>query len=423
MKICAGFLMLGGLLLGQTPANYDEAKVPHFVLPELLRTRAGAAVTDAARWEKERRPEVFELLETGMFGKVKPKPADLRFELESMSREALGGKAVRKEVAIRAGGQDLHLLLYLPKGAKGPVPVFLGLNFTGNHTVAQDAGSRLAEVWSFDKAKGALVAKRGAESERGANASRWPVELILSRGYGVATMYYGDIEPDHPDGLALGVRQKLLRAGEQRPDANDWGALAAWGWGLSRMVDYLETDKDVDAKRLAVTGHSRLGKAALWAGARDARFAMVISNDSGEGGAALSRREFGETVAALNRSFPNWFCANYAQYNGREQEMPFDAHMLLALIAPRPLYVASASEDLWADPKGEFLAAVAVTPLYKLFGKSGVEGRELPPVGQAVGGEVHYHVRAGKHDITEFDWRQYLDFADRYLKPGAKTAR
>jgi len=423
MKICAGFLMCGGLLLAQTPPNYDEAKVPKYVLPELLRTRAGVAVTDSARWEKERRPEVHELLETGMFGKVKPKPADLRFELESMSREALGGRAIRKEVAIRAGGQDLHLLLYLPKGAKGPVPVFLGLNFTGNHTVAQDAGIRLAEVWSFDKAKGSLAAKKGTESERGSSAGRWPVELILSRGYGVATMYYGDIEPDHQAGLAFGVRQKLLRAGEQRPDANDWGALAAWGWGLSRMVDYLETDKDVDAMRLAVTGHSRLGKAALWAGARDPRFAMVISNDSGEGGAALSRREFGETVAALNRSFPNWFAGNYTQYNGREQEMPFDAHMLLALIAPRPLYVASASEDLWADPKGEFLAAVAATEVYRLYGLSGLAGRELPAVGQAVGGVVHYHQRAGKHDITEFDWRQYLDFADRYLKPGAKTAK
>jgi hypothetical protein len=185
---------------------------------------------------------------------------------------------------------------------------------------------------------------------------------------------------------------------------------------MSRMADYLETDADVDAKRLAIVGHSRLGKTALWAGAMDTRFRIVVSNDSGEGGAAISRRVFGETVADLNSRFPHWFCGNYRQYSGREAEMPFDAHMLLALAAPRPLYVASASEDRWADPKGEFLAAVAVGGVYELLGRKGVATDVMPQPDHPVGDTVRYHVRTGKHDITAYDWQQYLEFAERHFR-------
>jgi hypothetical protein len=413
------FTMLG---YSQQPgANYDEAKVPKYTLPDPLVLQSGAPVRDAGTWFHKRRPEILEIFRSQVYGRSPGRDAGTTFEVASIHEQALGGKATRKEVLVRFSkekdGPVMNLLLYLPAAAKGPVPVFLGWNFTGNHTVSRDPGIRLGEVWNKQQKQAA------SEDSRGSAASRWPVDLILERGYGVATAYYYDMEPDFDGGIRFGVRRLFFRPGQPAPADDDWGAIGAWAWALSRAMDYLETDRSVDPKRVIVHGHSRLGKTALWAGAQDERFAAVISNDSGEGGAALSRRRFGETIADLNRSFPHWFCANYRKYSGREDDLPVDQHMLLALIAPRPLYVASAEEDLWADPKGEFLSAVAAGPVYRLLGKQDLGTDRMPAAGQPIHNTMAYHVRPGKHDITAYDWEQYLNFADKQLKGAAANPR
>jgi hypothetical protein len=259
-----------------------------------------------------------------------------------------------------------------------------------------------------NKANG-IVNHRATEQSRGTEARRWPIEMIVKRGYAIATFYYGDLFPDHNDGRKDSILPYLTKD----EDAN---AISAWAWGLSRALDYLERDKDIDAKRVAVMGHSRHGKAALWAGAQDERFALVISNNSGESGASLARRNFGETVARINTAFPHWFNAKYKTYNDRVHELPVDQHEILALIAPRPLYVASAVEDQWADPRGEFLSALAASPVYKLLGKDGLNATQMPDLHQPLVSTIGYHLRAGVHDVTNYDWEQWLKFADRYLR-------
>ena len=417
VRILIASLAFGAVAVAQPAGtNYDESKVPKYTLPDPLVMKDGGRVRDAKTWVNRRRPEVFELLETRMFGRAPGRPQQMTFELASVDKGALGGKAVRKEIAINVSGQVLDLLLYLPADARGKVPVFIGLNFGGNQTIHADPGIRPAQVWRMDRETKKPVAQTAPADSRGSAAHQWQLDQIIARGYGLATIYYGDIEPDFDGMIQKSVRAHYLKPGEAAPRPDEWGAIGAWAWGLSRAVDYLETDPAVDAKRIAVMGHSRLGKTALWAGASDQRFALVISNDSGEGGAAISRRIFGETVKDLNTRFPHWFCGNYKEYSGRESEMPFDSHMLIALMAPRPVYIASAQEDLWADPKGEFLGGVAASPVYALFGKKGIATQAMPGIHQPVGDTVRYHVRAGKHDVTEYDWEQYLNFADEQLR-------
>jgi len=395
--------------------NYDESQVPKYTLPALLAMRSGEPVRDARTWTNRRRPEILELYRSQVFGRSPAKVPKLDYEVVTVDRQALGGKAVRKQVTVwfasRSGGPKMDILIYLPAAAKKPTPAFLSLGFSGNQAVNPDPGIPLGEEWVRDPATKAMVKHLAAEKSRGADASRWQVDKILEHGYALATVFYGDIEPDFNGGLQYGIRPLFFKPGQKDPAADEWGAIGAWAWGLSRAMDYLEKDRDIDAKRVAVIGHSRLGKTALWAGAQDTRFSIVISNDSGEGGAAISRRNFGERTEGLNTNFPHWFCGNFKQYNGREDQMPVDSHMLLALIAPRPLYVASAAEDLHADPRGEFLGAVNASPVYELLGKQGLGTDQMPGIHQPIMHTVGYHVRAGKHDITDYDWEQYLEFA------------
>lgn len=401
------------------PENRDESKVPPYELPDPLVLKNGRRVADAATWTRQRRPEVLELFRAEMFGRQPPAPATLRFKVFDETRGALGGKATRKQITIYFSadeqGPRMDLLLYVPSGAKHAVPAFLGLNFGGNQAINADPGIKMSSSWMRANAERGVVNNRATEATRGGYANRWDVDAILDRGYALATAYYGDIDPDCDDGFKNGIHPLFYRPGQTKPAPDEWGSIAAWAWGLSRALDYLERDSAIDSKRVAVMGHSRLGKTALWAGAEDERFAIVISNNSGCGGAKLSRRAFGESVHQINYSFPHWFCDNFEKYNEHVSDLPFDQHMLIALMAPRPVYVASAERDLHADPRGEFLSVLHAEPVYRLFGAPGLGVQEMPPLNQPKMGTIGYHIRTGVHDVTPYDWKCYLDFADRHF--------
>lgn len=406
------FLLL--LAAGITVAARAQTKLPS-PLPDPLRMNNGEKVMSRQQWHN-RRAELIGLFTREEYGVMPPKPQQMRWTVFDVNRQALGGKATRKQLTIYFTGQpdgpQADMLLYLPNGVKGPVPVVLQLNFEGNHTVAPDTGIRISTSWMYKSGKG-VVNNRATEASRGDTSSGWDVGMILRHGYGFATIYRGDIDPDYDDGFKNGVQAAYPEL-ENRGD--NFSTVGAWAWGLSRAMDYLETDQGVNAKKVALFGFSRLGKAALWAGATDERFALVISNESGAGGAKLFRHGQGENIRRLCTSFPHWFCANFRQYIDRDTILPFDQHMVLALIAPRPLYIGSAEGDKNSDPEGEFMGAAAVSPVYRFLGQAGLPARQMPPPGQPSTGRVAYHIRPGKHDVTPYDWTQYLNFIDRYFK-------
>ena len=407
-------LLLATVAHAQTPrpgVNYDETKVGNAPLPDLK-------LTTAEDWTSKRRSEIMTLFEDHVFGKT---PADIgtpKFAVTATKPDALGGLATRKFIHIslpnRPAWPGMDVMLYTPNATKS-APCFVGLSFNGNHAVSQETDVPLNTRWQRDNKEKNIVSNRATAASRGSESSRWPLEMILKRGFAVATAYYGDIEPDHANGWKEGLRAAISKDGANTVwKDGEWGAIGAWSWGLSRIVDYLETDTQVDAKHLAVIGHSRLGKTSLWAGVQDTRFGVVISNNSGEGGAALMRRDFGETTAIITKAFPHWFTPKYASYANNAAACPIDMHMLIALAAPRPIYIASAVEDTWADPKGEFLSGKFASPVYALFGKKGTVVDEHPAIDTPVGDCIGYHIRTGKHDVTDFDWTQYMNFAARH---------
>ncbi len=401
------------MMLAQTfVPNYDESKMPAYTLPDPLVFSNGLPVKSKGDW-KMRRIELVNLFEDVEYGTTPSGKVHLSSGLLSENLNALDGKAIRREVQLKLekdGAEVLmNVLLYLPKSDQ-PVPLFVGYNFSGNHTVSKDPEIAITTSWL--KSRGTAGDNSIPESQRGSDAQSWPIAEVIARGYGVATVYCGDADPDFDDGFKNGVHS-LFR---ETRTGSSWGTVAGWAWGLSRVMDYLEKVKEVNSKQIAVLGHSRLGKAALWAGVKDTRFALVVSNESGCGGAALSKRIYGETVQRINTNFPHWFCENFRKYNLKEEDLPVDQHELLALIAPRPLYVCSAEEDKWSDPKGEFLSCVAASPVYRLLGKEGFPGKDFPELQKPVIGTIGYHIRPGKHAINLYDWSCFMDFADSAFK-------
>lgn len=385
------------------PVNYDESKVGEYKLPDPLIMSNGKPVRDAKTWTTKRRPEIVRLFEEYQFGKTPGRPKQMTFDVFDKGTPALDGKAVRRQVTVYfssdKNGPKMDLLLYLPAAASKPVPVLLNLSFTANSSAIDDPGIKPGQIWNREKQRVAAPAA--------APIGRFNVTPFLDQGIGVATVYYGDIDPDFDGGLPNGVRA-LYKA----PAPDEWGTISAWAWGLSRALDYLETDKGVDAKRVALFGISRLGKTVLWAGAHDQRFALVIASCSGEGGAALSRRDYGETIKHLvaPTRYQYQFAGNYQKRADNVDAIPIDSHMLIAAMAPRPVLLQTGDTDFWSDPKGEFLAAVAAAPVYKLFGKKGLETDQMPAAGTPIMNSLGYYMHSGGHGTVPGDWEYFVKF-------------
>ncbi|WP_240676065.1 alpha/beta hydrolase family protein [Botryobacter ruber] len=400
------------------PVNYDEAQVGTYTLPDPLTLQNGKKVTTPAMWTKKRRPEILQLFYENQFGRVPGKPAFLAFDVFDKGTPVFNGKAIRKQVRIYfdkdTAKHKMDVLLYVPAAATKPAPLLLNISFTANATTVDDPGIRQGTVW-----KGEARVLATASPFRKVN-----VEKFIDAGIGYATVYYGDIEPDFRNGIKYGIRSAYLEPGATQVAANEWGAISAWSWGLSRVMDYLETDKTVDARRVSVTGASRLGKTALWTGARDPRFAMVIASISGESGAALSRRNFGETVAHMTDTTRYFyqFAPRYHDFSNKVNELPVDGHMLISLIAPRPLLLQTGDTDSWSDPKGEFLAAKAAEPVYRLFGKKGIESDTFPAAGDDSNlNTLGYYMHSGGHAVLPEDYDIFIRFMTKHFAlPGNK---
>jgi hypothetical protein len=359
------------------PVLNVEAGVPSYTLPDPLVLSTGEKVKDAGTWQEKRRPEILNLFATEVYGRTMAgRPKNMYWTQISGDQKVIHDSAVSRRVRIyflgRTDGPSMDLEITLPVGSPAPVPLFL------------------VPGWMSG------------------------LPQVIRRGYGVANFSPWSVEPDNKDSAyGSGIRRFFTPAGVEGPKSDEWGTIGAWAWAASRAMDYLVTDPEIDPNRICIMGLSRFGKTAMWAGAQDERFAIVFSCESGTGGATIVRRGFGETVKAMNDRFPHWFSGNFKRYNDRVQDLPVDWHMLVALMAPRPVYIATAEEDLWGDPRGAFLAAKHAEPVYALFGKAGLGVETMPPVETPVGTTIGFHMRKGGHGLNGYDWTCFLDFADR----------
>jgi hypothetical protein len=396
------------------PVNYDEAKVGTYTLPDPLVTSTGARVRDAATWTRVRRPEILRMIETTQFGRAPGKPDKVVVDRFDTGTPALGGKAVRRQTTLyfteNRIGPKAELLSYVPADAKGPVPLLLQISFSANASVVADSGIKPGEIWNAREKK-RVPAPTG-------QFGRVDILPFLEQGFGFATLYYGDIEPDLDGGIPFGIRGRYLKPEQTQFAPDEWGTIAAWAWGLSRVMDHLETEPAIDAKRVALLGASRLGKTVLWTGATDPRFAVILASVSGESGAALSRRNYGETVRHMTDStrYDYQFARAYQTYGDRVDQLPFDGHMLISLIAPRPLLLQTGSTDFWSDPKGEYLAAVAASPVWRLLGTEGLGIDHFPAAGEPVLSRLGYYMHEGGHGILRQDWPVFLSFMQKHLR-------
>ena len=381
-------------------------------LPDPLRMFDDTLVVSKEEWFNRRRPELKALFQQYEYGYFPP-PAKIKTTVEEVDKKLFGGKATLKLVTLSFAPKDspkINLMLVVPNERKSPAPVFLGLSFSANYTLVTNPLVPLPTVWMNGRLPG-VTNNRATEAGRGKLMDVWNIEQSIDRGYAVATIFCDDIQPDRTN-ATTGVREFFH--GSKNPE-QDWGTIAAWAWGLQRAVDYLETDKSVDRKKIAVVGHSRLGKAAILAGAFDERIALVIPLQAGCGGTSPARGKIGESIKRINTSFPHWFGGEFKKFNDEPERLPFDQHCLIALCAPRPVLLSNATEDTWANPEGQFEILKAADAVYRLAGGEGVASEKMPEVGQLMDSRLGYYIRPGKHSMAKDDWKIFLDYADKHF--------
>lgn len=409
-------------LAAETQPLPNPAQLPAVKeLPDPLVCLDGTRVTTREQWEQKRKPELKRLFQHYMYGYF-PEPQKITAKVEREDRDYFGGRATKKEVTLRFGPEGtppINLLLVTPNARK-PAPVVVGLNFNGNHTLLEDPSIALPTAWMRETKKG-VVNNRATDEGRGTDVGVWNIEYVVGRGYGVATFYSGDVDPDRDD-PADGVQPHFAKAGLTKSGDHAWATLAAWAYGIHRAVDYLHQDDAVDTNRIAVVGHSRNGKTALLAAAFDERIDLAVPSQAGCGGTAPSRGTVGESVKQINDRFPHWFNGTFKAFNDQPQKLPFDQHCLVALCAPRPVLMTNAVEDQWANPAGQFEVLKAAEPVYQLLGTEGCAAEKMPETGKLVDSTLGYWIRPGKHSMTKADWEVYLAFADKHFRTGQARA-